>query len=353
MKRTWLVLLAVVTTAAVSACGNGSSGTGDQIAADAKDGSSPAAAVYDGPEATLPQSYGDLTKTAGTRCVIGYQNLSAQQHSLSAEAAGAQAEAARLGCQIIVLDDQLSPTIQVNNFNQLLSQDVSAIVVYPLVPSALQPNIDRAAARNVPVIAIQTPVGADQPSPAGYATSVLQGFDTAAYTRAKAVAAKKPGAKFVVQGLAQPVAALQYFAQRQKYWGERFGLHFLGEVDNQDDTSAAATTSMAGALARYPSIDAVFTYNDDSAAADATAIRAGGRRDILVAGFVGQSSAYEGIKNGRIFLTYQPDWQAIGALTVDAAYALATKQHLPLPRLTVVPGALVTSDNVNAQRPVG
>jgi ribose transport system substrate-binding protein len=354
MRRFLITVTAAALSLGTVACS--SSGSGDTGGGTAPAGPSDAAEVqaikYDGPEATLPKTYGTVTPKPGTRCVIGYQNLSAAQQSLSAEAAGAKDEARKLGCSIKVLDDQLTPTKQVNNFNQFLAQKVSAIVLYPLVPESMQPNIDKAVAAGIPVIAIQTPISADQPSPKGYATSVLQGFDIAAYERAKAVALKHPGADFVVQGLAIPVAALQYFAKRERYWGEKFGLHFLGQVDNQDDTPGAATTSTSAAIAKYPSMDALFTFNDDSAAADATALRTAGKKGVLIAGFNGQLVGFKGIKDGGIFCTYQPNYRQVGKLTVDAAYQLAAGSTAKLARITVAPGVLVDKSNVGSVSPL-
>ena len=91
--------------------------------------------AYDGPEAGLPSEYEAPKKLAN--CTIGYQNISGAISSLAAEQEAAEEEAKALGCKIVALDDQLNPTTQVNNFEQLLTQKVSAIVVYPIVPSAL------------------------------------------------------------------------------------------------------------------------------------------------------------------------------------------------------------------------
>ena len=134
---------------------------------------------------------------------------------LMSEQQGAQQEATALGCQMKPLDDQLQPTTQVSNFNLLLTQKVSANVVYPIVPKALGPSLSKAEAQGVPVVADSTPAAASQPLPTGFATRVLQGFDTEAYDRVKYIAGLDPGTTFAVIGLAQPVASLEYFTQRR------------------------------------------------------------------------------------------------------------------------------------------
>jgi ribose transport system substrate-binding protein len=306
---------------------------------------------YTGPEKGIASTYGSPKPKAGVTCTIGYMQLYAEQLSLSAQQAGAQTEAKRLGCRITVLNDNLTLTTQVNDFAQLLAQKVNAIIVYPLVPSGLQPSITQANAAHIPVVAFETPVDPGQPAPSGYATSVLQGFDNAAYARAKQVSQASPGAAFVVQGLAAPVASLTYFATREKYWGSRFGLKYLGEVDQQADTPAGAATAMTSILARYPTVKAIFTYNDDNAAADASVVRTSGHARVLISGLTGAPEAFPLIKSGGMFDTYEPNWKMAGRLAVDAAYDLITKQHLPLPRLSIISGVLIDKANVNSVAP--
>ena len=346
----WMRNLAVLvaSTLALAACADSSADDSPRTGT----GTAPDVA-YDGPEAGLPETYGDATPVTSDDCVIGYLDLTAAQQSLKAEELGAVARAEELGCDIVVLDDELNPTKQVNNFDQLLAREVSAIILYPMVPDAMQPSIDKAADAGIPVIAIQTPVAADDETPKGYATSVLQGFDKAAYQRAKAVANERPGSSYVIQGLAAPVAALQYFAERQKYWADKFGLEFLGQDDVQADSAAAAATSMTSIIAKYPDVDAVFSFNDDSVAAGATILKGAGKTDVLLCGFNGQLSAFEAIKNGGIFATYQPDYTTVGALTVDAAIQLIADADAELPRITVAPGTLITAENVESATPLG
>jgi ribose transport system substrate-binding protein len=353
LRRILLVAAAAVTVVSLAACGSSSTTSTPTTASTS---STPAASStnlpYNGPEKGLPTSYGTVLRKPGTHCVIGYQDLYAEQLSLSAQTAGAEKEAARLGCAIDLLNDNLSLTTQVSDFADLLAKKVSAIVVYPLVPSGLQPSINQAKAAHIPVIAQQVPVDPGQPTPSGYATSILQGFDFSAYSRAKNIAAADPGASFVVQGLAAPVAALEYLAVREKYWGEKFGLKFLGEVDNQTDTPAGYIAAMTGIVAKYPTVKAVMCYTDDCSVADAGVVKSSGKSGILLSAQTGSPSAYAAIKAGTVFDTYQPDWQAVGQLSVDAAYDLITKQNLPLPKITVVKWTVIDKSNVDSNTPV-
>jgi hypothetical protein len=167
---------------------------------------------------------------AGTKCTIGYQDIIESVPAQKAEQDAAQAEATRLGCGFIALNDQVTPTTQVNNFNQLVAQKVSAIIVFPVVASSLTPSLAKAKAAGIYVLGQSAPVAADDAPIAGYSTNMLHMSDTEAYLRVKSIAAAKPGASFVEMGLAAPVQVLQYYAARTKYWAAKFGLHYLGEI---------------------------------------------------------------------------------------------------------------------------
>src|SRR5690606_15419821 len=120
----------------------------------------------------------------------------------------------------------------------------------------------------------------------------------------------------------------------------KFGLKYLGQDDVQADSAAAAATSMTSIIAKYPDVDAVFSFNDDSIAAGATILKGSNKTNVLLCGFNGQLSAFAGIKDGGIFATYQPDYTAVGALPVDAAIQLVADPAADLPRITVAPGTL-------------
>lgn len=362
MALRWEMLLAVALTGvlafAVAACGSDSSTSASTEAASTEaageeGGESGSTEVpYDGPEQGLPAEFPEPESTGEGDCKIGYQNIFAAIPSLAEQQKGAEEEAKRLGCDLITLDDQLTPTTQVNNFNQLLAQSVDAIVVYPIVPEALGPSIKEASAKEIPVVANSTPPAADEPLPEGYATRVLQGFDTAAYVRAQYIAENHPGAKFAVIGLAQPVASLQYLAKRSIYWGEQFGLEYLGQVDAQDDNPGSASTAMSAVLGKYPDVEAVFAYNDNTAVAASTVAKSS-QADVAICGSNGQSDAFKAIEDGKMACTALGDFVGMGEQMVRGAYDLITEQGGELPESVLAKQTLVDASNVESLTPIG
>jgi ABC-type sugar transport system substrate-binding protein len=359
-----VLLLALV----LSACGGGSSSTSAgseptseepatsetepasaEEPAEGEGGESAATIAYDGPEKGLPVEYPEPAKS-GNECKIGYQNIYSAIPAMSEQQKGAEKEAQNLGCDLVTLDDELDLTTQVNNFNQLLSQNVGDVIVFPLVPKSLGPSVGEANSKNVPVVSNSSPPAATEPLPKGYATRILQGFDEGAYLRAKYVAEEHPGAEFAVMGLAQPVASLQYFSQRAKYWGERFGLKYAGEVDAQEDNPASASQAMSALLGKYPDVEALFTYSDNSAVA-AGLVAKTSQREVAICGNNAQTDAVKAIEDGTMACTIYANFQDMGAQLVRAAYDLAEGQKLPETAKAEL--TLVTKENASEIEPIG
>jgi ribose transport system substrate-binding protein len=352
--------VAAVAALALSACSSSSSTTSSsstsQSAAAGSSSSSAANSApnipYSGPEENY-KTIGAPTIKPGTKCTIGYQDIIESVPAMKAEQDEAGTEAKRLGCGYIALNDQVTPTTQVNNFNQLVAQKVSAIIVFPIVSSSLTPSLAKAKAAGIYVLGQSAPVAANDPPIPGYSTNVLHMSDTEAYLRVKSVADAKPGASFVEMGLAAPVQLLQYYAARTKYWAAKFGLKYLGEIDAAQDNPAGYAQATSAIIAKYPTMQALFTFSDNSAVGAAAVIKSSGKSGILISGADGSEEAFAAIKAGTVFNTPQPNFLMAGKMLVDAAYDLITKQNLPLPADLGVPVVLITKANVNSETPIG
>jgi ABC-type sugar transport system substrate-binding protein len=306
---------------------------------------------YSGPEKGLPAEYTATTKKASA-CTIGYQNIYGAISSLAAQQEAAEEKASELGCKLVTLDDQLNPTTQVNNFEQLLAQKVNAIVVYPIVPTALAPSLKQAEAAGIPVISDTTPPSLEEKLPAGYVSRVTQGWDQVAYLRAKHVAEESPGAEFAILGLAAPVTSLEYLGERTKYWAEQFGLKFAGQIDAQEDNPASASTAMSGIVGKYPNVGAVFAYNDNAAVAASTVAKAS-QSEVEICGGNGQKEAFQAIESGAMSCTVLIEFDTIGQQLVQGAYNAIAEPETKLPETIIPPVHLVDSETVGELTPIG
>jgi ribose transport system substrate-binding protein len=337
---------ALVAVGASIACALAGCGSSSDTSAEQTSGSQTAASVpttYNGPESSLAKSY--PRPKATTNCTIGFLNLAEAVEGLASEQAGAESTAKALGCAFIGLDANSSAITQLNQFNQLLAQKVNAIIVYPVDEGALGPAVSKAKAAGIPVIADNTPADTTTPLPSGYTTDLLQGLDRDVFTRVQALAKKDPGGKFAILGTAIPSPAIEYYQAREEYWGERFGLQYLGTVSALSLSATDTSTAMTGLLGRYPTASAVMALNDDVAITASAVAARSGRKGILILGDNGYQEGVEAVESGQIFATYKLNTTAIGQ---QLAYAAVDSIENPgaVPKRVVAPlGTLITVPN--------
>jgi len=355
------LLAALATAAAVAGCGSsgttsGSSGSGSAGSGGGSSTTGTTAAVanipFSGPESGLPTSYPDPTPRPGFSYTVGYLSPNASIGFLASVYQGVKAETARLGGRFIGYDAQFNQDRQVSQFSDLLAQHPDVIVAYPLLPSALTAQVRQAESEGIPVVTNDSPADASEPLLPGYATNVHQGLDLSRYSIARALARDAPGATYALLGVSLPVPSLRYAMVRSHYWNDRFGLKYQGEVDSSDDTSAGAQQAMTTLLARYPNVQVVVAYNDTAAEAASAVARSSGKSNIKIAGDGGDATAVRMIRNGQLWGTYGPDEAGIGRQQAIAAYDLASRQHLPLPRnIVMTTGTMVTRANADSYTP--
>lgn len=362
-RRKWLALGAVLATALVmSACGSSSSGNSSSSSSAAGSASSSTSSgasasapsvPYTGPEKSLPHTLADPTVKPGFHFKVGYMSPYAAIPSLAAAINGARTETQKLGGTFILEDGQLNPNLQATQINQLISQGVNAMMVYPVNPAALLPGFAAAKKAGIPIIMEDTPPIAGSPLIKGSYTDILQGRDAGEYAIAQAAAKAQPGGTFANLGLAVPVPLLQYGVKRDTYWAQKFGMKYLGEIDTTTDTPGGAATAMNSILAKYPNVQVVFAYNDQAADAAAAVARSNGKLNIKVIGDNGDPVTIKEIQAGRVWGTFNSDFTSIGRLQAIATYDVLTKQHLPLPKQVSVGGLLLTKANSANANPEG
>jgi ribose transport system substrate-binding protein len=306
---------------------------------------------YNGPANEFPTAFPEPTKEAGLPFKFGYlQNYEALP-ALRAVQSGVENEVKRLGGTTIVKDSELNPQKQVQQFEEMLAEGVNAIGVFPNIPKSLTPQLEKAKAAGVPVIATGARPDVSKPLPKGYLSDVEQSFDYEAYLVAKAVAEAKPGATFAVMKIGPPVEAVRYGNERQRYWGEQLGLKFEGYVVAKEDTPSGYSEATATALNKWPDVDALLCYSDQSALTAATGAKAAGRTDLLVTGKVAEKPAVEAVKDGTLLATVSLPWEGFGEQVVKGAYDVLTETKLP--ETIILKSTLVTKANVEEVEPLG
>lgn len=300
---------------------------------------------YTGPERGLPAAMPKVTKK-NVDVRIGFQVVADNESNVAAVKL-MKAEAKSLGIDLMILYNHVRADKQVTDFDQMVAQKVDGIIFYPLDPRAVRPSIRKAKQAGIPLFA-QDAILPGQKAPADITSTIISGRDHQAYLQVKEMARIRPGGKIVVIGLGLPVAALEYYVRRVRFWANKAGLEVLGRVDNPTDNEAGAEQAMRGALGRFPDIDGIIAYNDPSALGAYAAARAAGKRNVAAIGNNGGSDGRAGVERGRLAATVQVDWPGQVVELMKGAYIRATNPRAKLP--TVLLGRTVLVNKGNLKR---
>jgi ribose transport system substrate-binding protein len=342
-RRAAFATLAIAVGLTVGACGED-----EQKPSAATTGSSSgesAVPKYRGPEASLPAELPE--PTPGEAVTVGVLNPSNANELFRAAFKAFDAEMKRLGGKTIIVDSKLSVDKQVSDFELFLGQNVDAVAMYPLDPSALRPALDRAKAEDVPVIGMDVTFGDDLKAP-GVLSQVWIGRDREAFLQAAALRDLKPNATTGLITFSVPVPSLTYLREREEYWAGKFGLDVVGVGENSTDDAAGGADAMSTLLSDDPELEAVIAYNDPSALGAYTTARSAGMNPLpTMIGLNGGSDGLEGVRSGRLQATVRADAVGMGVQAARASYMAATGKGSELPPVVAPPPELVTSDNVD------
>lgn len=328
----------------LAGCGNSSDGASSPNKSEID--TSIASLKYDGPESKLAMAYPEF-KTNGQKVKIGFACPACQIPGELEQANKMKAEVEKLGGTFVLADSGGDPQKQLNQFKQMIVQGVQAIILQPLVESAMAPAFEEAAKKGVAVITIVTPGDVTQPLQPGVVSNVTLGFDQAAFNKAQYFASILPkGSEVGLIGFGVPSAGIKYLTDRTKYWVEKFGLKVADQVNITDLTVQAGQTAGTSILQRHPNVKAVISFNDESANGVLNAARLLGKKDVMVCGQDFAKIGYTSVSTENGSCDVRWDNAGIGKLTADAAYMAVTKQNLPLPKsVTTGGGTLVTPKN--------
>lgn len=226
---------------------------------------------------------------------------------------GAEAKAAELGIELIVLDSQNDPAKELGNVEDLLTQEVSVILINPTDSDAVVNAIKAANAKSIPVITL------DRGANAG---------DVVAHIASDNVAGGKMAGEYVVAQLngTGKVVELEGIAGTSAARDRGLGFNTALEgtsvevvarqVADFDRTKGLSV--MENILQAQPEINAVFAHNDEMALGALKAIQASGR-DIIVVGFDATDDAVKAVEEGTLAATVAQQPDMIGSLGVEFA----------------------------------
>ncbi|MBA4862743.1 sugar ABC transporter substrate-binding protein [Streptomyces sp. PSKA54] len=194
---------------------------------------------------------------------------------------------------------------QVTAIENMVASGVKGILITPSDSKAIVPAIEKARAKGVLVIALDTPTEPESAVDALFATDNLKAGELIGeYAKA---AMKGKAAKIATLDLAPGVSV---GVQRHNGFLKGFGIDEKDPsvVCSQDTggDQAKGQTAMENCLQKEPGINVVYTINEPAALGAYTALKAKGReKDVLIVSVDGGCTGTQAVKDGKIAATSQ------------------------------------------------
>ena len=297
MKKFFALLLALVMSLSLVACGGGDDATTDDTTDDA----------------TNEETGGETTNDYKISVVL--KTLSSEYWGYVK--AGCDAAAAELGVEVSVVGPGAESDIegQVAQIEQQIGAGCDAIICAPNDAGAAANALQAALDQGIPVLSVDTDVGIE-----GQTTFVGTSNVDAAYEGGKwAIGQAGDGAKAVIIYGQEGDNTSNMRREGYEAACEEAGVTVLDALSGQNTTDGA-TKTMEDLLNAYPDqIDIVLCHNDDTAIGAMNACKNAGVSDVIIVGFDGNASAVDLILAGDLIKAtvaqqpYEMGYQAVEA----------------------------------------
>ncbi|MET7844115.1 sugar ABC transporter substrate-binding protein [Streptomyces sp. NPDC005356] len=212
---------------------------------------------------------------------------------------------------------------QVTAIENMVASGVKGILLTPSDSKAIVPAIEKARAKGVLVIALDTPTDPQSAADALFATDNLRAGELIGEYAKSAMKGKT--AKIATLDLAPGVSV---GVQRHDGFLKGFGIGAKDKpiVCSQDTggDQAKGQTAMENCLQKDPGINLVYTINEPAALGAYTALKAKGReKDVLIVSVDGGCTGTRAVKDGKIAATSQQYPLKMAAEGVDAVVKYA------------------------------
>jgi ribose transport system substrate-binding protein len=264
---------------------------------------------------------------------------------------GEQLAAKTFGWRVKTLDANLSPDKQVSDVDTLVNLGVKGLITWTLDAGAAGAAYKRALDKGIAVI--------DYGSTSNVTSSVFdeRGYGCSAGGKAaKYIAQRVPKGKVLAIG-GPPVPSITNYTNCFVKAAKAAGLQVVGKQNNVKDTAATAQPIVQDLLTKHPDVNAIWCYNDPSCLGAGAVVRAAGKKvwvegkqkGIVITGANGSSDAAQGVKNGVLSGTWDPQPDVMGTLAIEllAMHLKQGKALSALPKIVVVPIKMWNAKNIS------
>ncbi len=253
-------------------------------------------------------------------------------------AEGAKKAADEAGVDLTIVDAGDDATKQVSDIEDLVSKNISVLIVNPVDSDAVTGAVEAAVAKGVKVISVDRAVN---------------GVEIDCQIASDNVAGAELATQYIVDKLGEGIKVAELIGTSGASAAIDRGTGFHNIADEKLDVVASQTANfdrtegmsvMENMLQGNGDIKAVFAANDEMALGAVEAISGAGK-DILVVGFDATDDALEAIKAGRMGATIAQQPELIGSTAIENAIKLMNGETIE--KSIPVQVTLVTAENVD------
>lgn len=297
MKKLAAVLLASVMMLSLTAC--------SAVSVDGEGGS-----TKDQKESSEDGGDGDAGTGSGS---IGLAVSTLNNPFFVTLSEGAKEAAAEKDAELIVVDAGDDAAKQTNDIEDLISKNISVLIVNPVDSDAVAPAVKDAVAKGIKVVSVDR---------------VVNGVDVDCAIASDNVAGAEAATEYLVGMIGEDakVAELQGVSGASATIDRGEGFHNVADEKLDVVSSQTANfnrsegmTVMENMLQANSDIQGVFAHNDEMALG---AVEAIGNKDILVVGFDATDDAMAAVAEGRMAATVAQKPDLMGATAVETALKL-------------------------------
>lgn len=253
-----------------------------------------------------------------------------------------EAQGAAKGVKVITVDAKGDAATQVSQIQDLLAQNIDALIYIPAGATAAAVPVKAARGAGIPVVNIDR--NADgAPGDTFIATdSVASARQVCDYILKQAGG---KGEMVIIHGQKGTTPEVDRSKGCAESLAKYPDVKVVGELWSEQWHQDEGFKLTSDLLQAHPNVSIIFGQADALALGAAQAVKvANTGRKIWVAGFDGDTAALEALKNGVFDVTATQQTQKMGRMGVDAAIALVKGEKLPA--LQLQDATLTTKDNV-------
>lgn len=248
------------------------------------------------------------------------------------------------GIEVITVDARGDSATQVSQVQDLLTQDIDALIYIPAGAAAATVPARLARAEGVPIINIDR-----NPEGAPGDTFITTNSVSSAYEVCKHIILKAGGKgnMLMIHGQKGTTPEIERSEGCYNAISEFEGVKVVGEQWSNMWSQDEGFQITQNLLQAHPDVSIIFAQADGLALGAAQAIKVSDMKQaIYVGGFDGDTAALEAIRDGVFDVTATQQTQLMGRLAIDSAIKLVNGDDVP--KENRLKATLTTQDNVQA-----